>query len=408
MNLSNIKFGVEMANRKVDISEVRARFHALGHTPIFDDSEYYGALSKLRFICANCGEISTTTCGSLRAKIRNKTNYCVRCSHQSGVVSAAEKYPNKVIIKTRDGDFTYRQAEKRYGIPRSMLKSRYQRGWSNDEICGLVARKLPGLSADRKGFIYGWWCKTEARYVYIGLTTQSVKTRTNTHIRSSVKGSKLPFHKYIRIKGTENFEIHTIWSGPSDEVSSKEIFYIEKYRTHISNGGLNVGLGGSVGCQGGVRMDYNGVTYSSLKELWRASGSSVSYALFCKSQNDGLEISAALEEEFVPHYVPITVQGREYRSKAEAFQSEAQNVTKDSFYKRLEAGWTPEQALGLEDSPPKKVSKKFAVTIGGKEFPTIKQASLFYGIPYGRVKSRLTQGWALDRALELKSGEQSC
>ena len=67
--------------------------------------------------------------------------------------------------------------------------------------------------------------------------------------------------------------------------------------------------------------------------------------------------------------------------------------------RRLNAGWSPEQAVGIEPSPIKLVGKAFSVE--GKEFQTRKMAAAYYGINYGTFLSRLNVGWSPKQAVEL-------
>lgn len=78
--------------------------------------------------------------------------------------------------------------------------------------------------------------------VYIGQTTQNLKTRWSQHKYNSKNGS-CKINRAIRKYGIENFEIQEIDNGNCiEELNKKEEFYIKKYDS--INYGYNIRSGG--------------------------------------------------------------------------------------------------------------------------------------------------------------------
>jgi hypothetical protein len=304
------------------------------------------------------------------------------------------------IIETSVGKFTVRQASDRYGIPIPTIQSRIKHNWTPDEVCGIVQRIIPKLTEDRLGWVYGWWCKSKHKYLYIGLTVQSVKQRTQSHFLSAKKGCLAPLYVAIRENGADNFEVHTLWSGPSTWVRDKEIFYISEYKTRIEQGGFNSRIGGEIGTHGGETVSYRGKEYSSALDVWRSSDKEVSHATFCRRLRKGATLEEALTQVPDPRLSPLAVRGKIYKSKSEAFREESVSGLKQvTFNQRLRKGWTTEQALGLE-SPPEQIR----LTVGGKDYPTLKDACKAYNKSYKLVHGQVNLlGWTVEEALGIDS-----
>ena len=76
---------------------------------------------------------------------------------------------------------------------------------------------------------------------YVGITSNSIENRWESHISNAVKerkmknGKTIPFMAAIKKYGPENFKISIIDKAKNvNEAYKKEIFYIKKYRTYAS------------------------------------------------------------------------------------------------------------------------------------------------------------------------------
>ena len=96
----------------------------------------------------------------------------------------------------------------------------------------------------------------------------------------------------------------------------------------------------------------------------------------------------------------ITVNGREFESiNAAAVEFGLSRNTVDY---RLSKGWTPEQALSLEERPGHAGrTTGIAVKVQGQEFANIKQAAKHFGRAYTHIFDRLKAGCTIEQALGL-------
>lgn len=102
-------------------------------------------------------------------------------------------------------------------------------------------------------------------------------------------------------------------------------------------------------------------------------------------------------------FVPITIDGVDFRSKSDAARHFGVNMI--TLNQRLKKGWTPEQAAGLEPAPYKKYAHPFMrkIVIRGREFDSQRQAIQHYskklGVKARTLKARFDRGWSWDDVL---------
>ena len=70
-------------------------------------------------------------------------------------------------------------------------------------------------------------------------------------------------------------------------------------------------------------------------------------------------------------------------------------VSDRTVYKRLDRGWTLEQALGIEPPP---AGNNKSVKVGGVDYPSVNEAARAYGIDAAVVHNRLRRGKSIDEA----------
>lgn len=80
---------------------------------------------------------------------------------------------------------------------------------------------------------------------YIG-QTKNFTRRQYEHLRSSILGyDNFTFHKAIKKYGIENFDVEIVcYCNSKEELNEKEIYYIDYYKSFISDGGYNLTRGG--------------------------------------------------------------------------------------------------------------------------------------------------------------------
>lgn len=100
-------------------------------------------------------------------------------------------------------------------------------------------------------------------------------------------------------------------------------------------------------------VTYNGTTYTNLKHLAEAFGKNV--AMLRRKIREGLSIEDAIEDKQLkkisPLAKPVDFNGKSYPS----IQSlvDAHHITASVFNRRIKRGWSMEQALELQDAPPR-------------------------------------------------------
>jgi hypothetical protein len=329
--------------KSIIIERVRSTFVSAGHTPLFLDGDYDGIATKLRFSCGSCGKEAYASYLSMR---NNQTGRCALCQHEA---------KTKNYLHTRDGKFSYVEASSKYGIKRGSLASRKRAGWSDDQACGLESPPVGRRNKEALAFVYGWHSKVHGRIVYVGLTVQGIKARSQAHIRSALYGSKTKFAEILRSTGAQNFEVVELWSGPLSDVGAVEKEMIHKYKTSISEGGFNMSPGGGLGANIGKIVSYKGKEYDSLASLWREVGGNVDHKTFEQRVRRGMDIESALLSEKITDRAglrkKVIVRGTEYGTVKEAWSAEANGIISlGCFHKRLLSGETPEQALSRKST----------------------------------------------------------
>ena len=94
----------------------------------------------------------------------------------------------------------------------------------------------------------------------------------------------------------------------------------------------------------------------------------------------------------------ITISGKKFKNLKDA--SKYFKVSYKKFISRIHSGWSPEQAVGLQKPNIPKNNKQ--LTINGKKFDSIRDAAKFYGVKDNTVRNRILNGWNIKKALTTK------
>jgi hypothetical protein len=105
------------------------------------------------------------------------------------------------------------------------------------------------------------------------------------------------------------------------------------------------------------------------------------------------------------HHFKLLVQNKimEFRSKSEA-AAEFGFACWGTVQKRINSGWSTDQALGMESPPFNKFATKgFTVVVDGKKliYGSQSEAARFYGVCVKKVSARRKLGWSYEEALEI-------
>lgn len=124
----------------------------------------------------------------------------------------------------------------------------------------------------KKGVIYKV-TNIKNNKVYIGQTSLDISKRKWLHLYEAFyNNSTLLFHRALRKHGKEMFNWDIIWEGEVSLLNEKEIYYINKYNSHVSSKcGYNLTIGGNqLNGENNPNIDntrYNFYHYSGIIEL---------------------------------------------------------------------------------------------------------------------------------------------
>lgn len=98
----------------------------------------------------------------------------------------------------------------------------------------------------KKGVIYKV-TNIKNNKVYIGQTSLAISKRKGLHLYEAFhNNSPFLFHRALRKHGKEMFNWDIIWEGEVILLNEKEIYYINKYNSHVSSKcGYNLTIGGN-------------------------------------------------------------------------------------------------------------------------------------------------------------------
>ena len=154
--------------------------------------------------------------------------------------------------------------------------------------------------------------------------------------------------------------------------------------------------------KGKDEITVNGKTFKSFSEACRYYN--LNYSMVWNRLNKGWTIEEAfglIEKEFHHHRKEITLNGKTFNSIIEA--TKYYNLNTNLVQKRLSRGWTNEEAFGLVKRKGKRKygNKRKQITIEGRTFNSINEAVKYYNLNYNKVWSRLNKGWTIEEAFEL-------
>lgn len=149
----------------------------------------------------------------------------------------------------------------------------------------------------------------------------------------------------------------------------------------------------------------NGRTFDSLTEASNFHGISIQKA--SRRIKDGWKIEQVFGLEPPPNRNPksgrrLSVNGKEFRSIKDAAQKFG--IAPTNVRARLALGWTLEEALELTERKKKRTPRvsDSKILCEGRKFPSIGEFAAAYRLPYRRVYKRLRLGWTPEQAVGLE------
>lgn len=242
------------------------------------------------------------------------------------------------------------EASKYYNVASSSVNRRLNNGWSIEEAFELVERK-----------------NARSKEVTLeGITYRSIKEACMYYCKD-----------YDKIK----HRLRTGWSvEEAFDLDEREYMYKGSPRPIIIEGKSFESI--KEACKY-YKMDYDKVCSRLSAKGWTKKWS-IEEAFELEIRKDG-------------GYKPVTVEGKTFRSVAEA--ARYYNMNYDTAKDRINSGWTNEEAFGLVKRA-RKHSKGKPITVKGKTFNSVAEAARYYNLDNTIVNSRLNIGWSIDEAFE--------
>lgn len=320
-----------------------------------------------------------------------------------------------------------------YGLSEKLVLKRLRNNWTPEQAVGLTAPPPryrnndgtlrehswvnPVITSDGKKHA-GSSSGTYLLYAiensinnkkYIGITTTSLSTRFYHHKKASEKStSSSKLYNAMRRYGADNFSIRILRSDARniEELLNQEIEAIKEHDTIAR--GYNAATGGTVGTSKPIFVD--GIYFES-------RGQAADF-FNIKSTVFNLRIGRlGWSPEEAAELVERPTHGRQNKTyeleidnKTLSFPSVKQaseycGIKPSTVQRRLGAGWSLEQALGIEPPPPRPKIKtgNIEITSQGESltFVNRSEAARHFGIKPSTLNKRLADGWSLEEGLEI-------
>jgi hypothetical protein len=237
---------------------------------------------------------------------------------------------------------------------------------------------------------------------YVGLTVRSLKDRWAGHVAkaNAQTGEVGTLQHAIRVSGPQSFTMEVLEvCSTHEELGAAERRWITSLNT-ISPHGYNRNFGGALGGKAAAKVSAGGREYASIYAA--AEAQQINLPALFKRLEAGWSNEEALGLVTRPSPHEVVVNGEIFASRLAAARH--YRVPDKALRARLALGWTLEQALGVALAPglgPTERTKAGTITIRGQLFSSVNKASLYYKIPRSTFHRRLELGWTPEEAAEL-------
>ncbi len=249
---------------------------------------------------------------------------------------------------------------------------------------------------------------------YIG-AAKSFKERKQKHLSDARrgKGREGSIQDAMRSFGEENFRFEVIDEAEDyASLSEREHYWIQRFNS-LSPNGYNLLLGNyATKVKNNFRhvsVEINGKKFKTIKSAAQFYGVTESCFRYRLDKGWTTEEAAGMadlpDDYYVQEtFVPITIDGIKFRCMSDGARHFG--VVLCTLRQRLDKGYSPEQAVGLEPPPAKEPfchpnMKK--ITINGISFDSQRQACLYFskktGLKPRTLKARLNKGWSWEDIL---------
>ena len=304
-----------------------------------------------------------------------------------------KKFKGKGFIKTlivEGKKFnTMSEAARHYGYSPTTVNRKLLDGWSPEQALGLKKRK--GFHPETNGIIYIIKNRINKK-IYIGASLGTLANRWKGHVdRARINTRKDSIAEAIIEFGKNNFKIRIL--KRTNELSKFERHYINKFNSRTPNG-YNLSAGGIGYGSLGRKVKIDGIKFKTLKDA--ADHSGVNQGTFVTRLSIGrtLEQAAGLQKynTIYKNHIKVKIDGNEFDNVRAA--AKFYGIHDHTARTRIGNGWSIERALKT-----KKIDLAKKIKFKGKTFKSIRKLAKFYNVSSGTLAGKLSKGISVKKAL---------
>jgi DNA-directed RNA polymerase specialized sigma24 family protein len=287
----------------------------------------------------------------------------------------------------------------------ALVFNRLRNGWALPQALELEPRTTSTKTC--YGYIYVVTHDASGKK-YVGQTRTTIERRWQGHIQSALKAGQTrdrALSVAIRAYGPTAFSIRKVAEAENLQVANDlERQWIEKLETRAPNG-FNSTRGGGAAPLPGRAVAVKGVRYASIAAAARAHGLKPNVvgdrldSGWSPEQACGLEAAPTWARR--PRELVVTVAGKVLRFKSVSSAARFFGVSYEAASGRLDSGWSIEEAFEIVPPSRKYARKPISFVRGGQpvSFSSLAAAAKAMGLDRGTVAARLKKGWLLEEAL---------
>lgn len=238
---------------------------------------------------------------------------------------------------------------------------------------------------------------------YVGITERALRARWGQHVTEAVNGKGRLLHEKMRDFGILNFSFEHIASARTRaDLHHLEKVLVEQFQT--VEHGYNQTRGGSAGESVGNPVEVLGKQFISLNAAARQFGVPEA-SVHQRMKRYGWTLEEALGVKVRPrkrHRVGTgySVATQEFENFSDACSHFGLNEA--AVRGRAKLGWTKEQAFGLSQRPPRKSHIRKSIEVAGVSYESYESAGRACGLPAALLAGRVRAGWTPEQASGLE------
>ncbi len=240
---------------------------------------------------------------------------------------------------------------------------------------------------------------------YVGITGGNLNQRLRTHWRSVKVGRQSKLYNAMRKAKKEgrkkDFIIELVRSDAKNFQEWQEQEYKEIIKRDTIKKGYNTAEGGAIGTPKPIEV--NGKRFSS--QLSAANYYGVDFKLFSLRLNRlkwTPEQAAGLDPD-KKYGREITVEGKYFKSlnQASLYYGIGVSTVRMRLKNRYKNNWSIKQIFGINEPPKDRAGIRKKIISKKGNYSSINKAALAHGLKRQTVARRLKSGWSIDQALNI-------